>query len=456
MGGADDPLAIVDRRVRARTLVLLRWMAVAGQASTVLFVQFVLGFDVALAACLAVIAPSAWLNIYLTVGTSGQRFVSDGEAALQLAYDITQLACLVALTGGLNNPFAVLLGVPVMIASTALRLIWVIALAALALVSTCVMALAHLPLPWEAAHTFDPPKLYEIGLLTALVSGAAFMSVVTWRLARDARAMSTALAATQLVLSREQRLSALGGLAAAAAHELGTPLGTIQVVAKELARAATPGTDLSEDAALLVQQAERCRDILRQLGRRGDAGDQVHARISLQALLEEVAEPLRAIGPEIDITLEPVDADAPPPQLWRAPEMLYAIGNYAENAIDYAAARVALIGRWGADWIEIEVADDGPGFPPEILSKLGEPYVTQRAGEDGRGGLGLGFFIAKTFVERLGGRVEFGNRRPPRKGAVVRARWPLANLAAPGPERRAAAAAARGFASTATPPVNTG
>lgn len=426
MSDADDPLAMTQRSVRARTLVLLRWMAVVGQSTTVLFVQFFLGFELELAACLAVIAASAWLNTFLSVATTGQRFVRDAEAAGQLAYDICQLAVLVALTGGLDNPFVVLLGVPVMIASTALRPAWVLGLAGLALAATGIMAVVHLPLPWEGAMPFDPPLLYEVGLLTALVTGAAFMSVIAWRLAEDARAMSTALSETQFVLAREQRLSALGGLAAAAAHELGTPLGTIQVVATEMARAVPAGSELADDATLLVQQAKRCRDILQQLTRRGDKGDEVHARITLRALLEEVAEPLKGLGRELRIVVKPADGgDVHPPSLRRAPEMLYAVGNYAENAIDFSQRTVTLTGRWSDRWLEIEISDDGAGFPPEIISKLGEPYVTRRSGAPGRGGLGLGFFIAKTFVERLNGRVVFGNKRPPETGAIVRARWPL-------------------------------
>ena len=434
--GFDDPLSVAERRVRARMLVLLRWMAVGGQTATVIFVEFGLGYDLDLAKCLAVIAASAWLNIFLSAAWSGQRYVSDREASAQIAFDIVQLSVLIALTGGLDNPFVVLLGVPVMIASTILRPIWVVGLGLLAVIATLMMTTFKAPLPWDAAAPFNPPSLYEAGLWTALVSGAGFMSVFAWRLAEDARAMSTALAATEIVLAREQRMSALGGLAAAAAHELGTPLGTMQLVAKEIAQAAPEGSELSQDAALLVQQAVRCRDILRQLGRRGEEGDEVHARITLRSLLAEVTEPLEGLGPEIVTALRPARDDAPgagegasqPPDLRRAPEVLHAIGAFAENAVDYARTRVQVTGRWSDDWIEIEVTDDGPGFAEPILRKLGEPYVTGRSGAAARGGLGLGFFIAKIFVERTGGTLSFGNRRAPETGAVVRARWPIERL----------------------------
>jgi two-component system sensor histidine kinase RegB len=423
---SEGLLSVSERRVRARMLVLLRWMAVAGQTITVLIVELVLHFDLNLALCLGVIATSAWLNTFLSAASPGQRYVDDREAAAQLAFDIIQLSTLVALTGGLDNPFAVLLGVPVMIASTILRPFWVVALGLLAAAATLLMMRFKGPLPWDAADMFNPPLLYEAGLWTAVVSGAGFMSVFAWRLAADARAMSTALAATEMVLAREQRLSALGGLAAAAAHELGTPLATIQIVATELARSAPEGSEVAADAALLVQQSERCREILRQLARRGDAEDEVHARVTLGALLEEVAEPLRELGPEVDIRIETASAgELPAPHLKRSPEMLYALGNLLDNAMDHAREKVVMTGRWSSDWIEIEIVDDGPGFPPDILAKLGEPYVTSRAVGTVRGGLGLGFFIAKLFVERTGGALVFGNRRPPDTGAVVRASWPL-------------------------------
>ncbi len=421
--GFSDLFGAGEHRVRMRTLILLRWLAVLGQTATVLVVSLWLEFEMPLAACLAVISASAWLNIFLSVAEPGQRILSEGEAAMQLSIDVVQLATLIALTGGPNNPFILLLGAPVVIAFSSLRPTAAGAVAAVGLLAAAGAAIWHGPLPWRADAPFDPPRLFELGLWTALVTGAGFMSVFAWRIAAEARRMSEALAATQSVLAREQRLSALGGLAAAAAHELGTPLGTIQVTAKEMLRATPEGSELREDAMLLVSQAERCRDLLRQLARKGEEGDEVHARLALRDLLAEVAEPLRGLGPEIVIEIEADRGDAPP--LRRAPEMLYAIGNYVENAVDYAAKEVRVTGRLGPNWLEVEVSDDGPGFSPEVLMKLGEPYVTRRDEGQARGGLGLGFFIAKTFVERMGGAVSFGNRRAPSTGAVVRARWPL-------------------------------
>ncbi len=420
-----------QRQARLRTFILLRWIAVLGQTVTVLAVKFIFGFDLPLAPALAVIAASAWLNLYLTASQPTLRFMRDNEVALNLGFDIVQLAVLISITGGMDNPFVVLMGAPVAIAFTALRARYALAIAGIALVATVAVWAFSAPLPWKNNSTFDPPYLYEWGLATSLITCTGFICVFTWRLANDARRMSEALAATQTVLAREQRLSALGSLAAAAAHELGTPLATIQVTAKEMARSLRSDGDLREDAELLVSQAERCRDILRQLSKRGDEEDLMHAQLDLAQLIDEVIEPFVGLGPEIDVELK-AEAGAPSrgPKLRRMPELIHALTNYVENAVDFANTSVTVSATWSAHDVWIEVRDDGPGFSPEIIADLGQPFISQRPAGADRGGLGLGMFIAQTFVERTGGAVTLANTKPPGSGAVVRARWPLAAIAA--------------------------
>jgi two-component system, sensor histidine kinase RegB len=246
--------------------------------------------------------------------------------------------------------------------------------------------------------------------------------------------MELALAATQAVLEREQRMSALGGLAALAAHELGTPLATIQVVTKEMARGLEPGTPLAEDVQLLISQAERCREILRRLSRSPTADDSHHARMSLTQLMDEVAEPHRGgdIIINIDVTCAP---DAPILEVRRMPEALHGLSAFVENAVDFAESAVEVTAYYDDRQLIMEVRDDGPGFAPEVIGRLGEPYVTTRAqGEGSRShhlGMGLGFFIAKTLLERSGAQVEFRNAR--RGGAMVSARWARQRIEAEGP-----------------------
>ncbi|MGE0829010.1 MAG: ActS/PrrB/RegB family redox-sensitive histidine kinase [Hyphomonadaceae bacterium] len=425
-------------RVRLDTLILVRWMAIGGQTAAVLFIEFILRLDLQLGPTLSIIALSAWVNLFLMIARPTQGPVREWEAAAQLAYDIAQLAVLLGLTGGVANPFTLLLLAPVAVSAAVLRRSLAALLAVLTVIVVAVLTFWHAPLPWHPGRALHLPDLYLAGMATAVIIGILFISLYGWRVATEENRMTLALAATESVLAREQRLSALGALAAAAAHELGTPLATIHLVAKEMARTLPKDSPLMEDAQLLVQQSERCRAILTQLGRKPETGDVVHARMPLQALLEEAAEPHRGLGAEIRITLsamEPLDVRVdPPPTVKRLPEILHGLGALIENAVGFADAEVEILARWSAEEIIVSVRDDGQGFPPDILPRLGSPFLSARGpimrGKVG-GGMGLGFFIAKTLLERSGGAVEARNRAPPRKGAVVRVIWARAAIEAP-------------------------
>jgi two-component system sensor histidine kinase RegB len=247
--------------------------------------------------------------------------------------------------------------------------------------------------------------------------------------------MADALAATEMVLAREQQLHALDGLAAAAAHELGTPLSTIAVVAKDMAREAPAGSNFAEDIALLQTQAERCRQILRKLTRGPKEPDPLHARMNVRELLEEAAAPYRGFDVELDISAGPEPGGDPAgetePVGERRPGVIYGLANLVENAVDFARERVDLTATWSAREITITICDDGPGVPSLVLDALGEPYITTRPSQrldrsaDGEpSGMGLGFFIAKTLLERSGAAVVLDNRQPPRRGAIARVSWP--------------------------------
>ncbi|MFW5659881.1 MAG: ActS/PrrB/RegB family redox-sensitive histidine kinase, partial [Oceanicaulis sp.] len=391
-----------------RTLILLRWLAVIGQTVCVVVVHYGLGFDLPLGLCLGVIAASAWVNAWLSLAMSTQRFAKDWEAFAQLAYDVAQLMVLLALTGGLINPFSVMLVGPVVISVAALPTRWWVLLAGFAIVGSISLSVWHLPLPWFSGETVSLPATYQVGMWTALAIAIGFTAVYAWRVGSEARRMGTALAATQTVLAREQRLSALGALSAAAAHELGTPLATIQLTAKEMQREARDDL-MKEDAALIVSQAQRCREILQRLSQTQDATDEMHDRVGLKEALEEAAAPLQGLGAIVRVQLSPPADEPEPPVLQRRAEILYAVGNFIENAVDFARSEVTVSGAWSEDKIVLTVQDDGPGFPPDILAKLGEPYVTTRRAEPGHGGLGLGVFIAITLTERVGGEVELSN-----------------------------------------------
>lgn len=429
--------------VRLRTLTGLRWLAVGGQTLAITIVHFGLGYETPLGLCLGAIAASAWLNLFTTLRYSPQRFLSDREAAGYIAFDILQLCMLLFFTGGLQNPFAALIIAPVTIAASLLSSRLTMMIAGLAITGVSALALFHMPLPWAPGETLELSPVYKAGVWTALSFSIAFFAAYAHRVAAESAQMRSALAATQLVLAREERLAALGGLAAAAAHELGTPLATIQVTAKEMQRELTGQEDLEEDAALLVTQAKRCRDILSRLSSHGEAGDAVHDRLGVRALLEEAAAPFLDSpgGSKISIEIEEA-ASAPSPVLRRRPEMIFGLRNFIENAVGFATGEVLLTAVWDNETLTVAVNDDGPGFSPEILMRLGEPYVSAKAGyrppagnqTRRKEGLGLGFFIAKTLLEATGARIRIENRQwretPAGKGASVTADWPISSIAA--------------------------
>lgn len=412
-------------QLRRSTLVLLRWMAIAGQCLALVFVAVGLGFSFPFWPCAIIIGTSAVLNLIVTFAFPLDRRVSDWEAGAQLGYDLLQLAALLWLTGGMSNPFALLFLAPVVTSATTLsRPVWM-TLGLVAVGLSFGLLFGSRPLPWDPAGSFNLPFLFTLGMWFALMVGMAFTSMYAWQAATESRRMSEALAATEAVLAHEQKLAALGGLAAAAAHELGTPLATIQLTAKEMARELKPGTSLGEDADLLVSQTQRCRDILQQLALRGDEGDLIHDQMSLESLLEEAISPFDNMGSHIDILCE---GEGPTPVLKRQAELIYGIKNLSENAVGFAKTYVTIEGAWDAETISISIEDDGPGFDPAVRDRLGEPYVSRRSDRAKAGGLGLGFFIAKTLIERTGGHVEFGNRKS--GGARVHLVWPREALVA--------------------------
>jgi len=419
-------------RTRLRTFVALRWMAVAGQAFAVLFVYLGLGFELPLGLCLSAIAASAWLNVFLSLALPANRLATPWEAMAQLAFDLVQLSAIIAFTGGLSNPFLLFLIAPVTVGALILKPLQAAALAVLGFALGCGMAYWSMPLPWSGDEVPVVPDLFRWGHLAALAVGLAFIAITAMRVSQDEARLVRALDAAAVVMAREQRLSAIGAMAAMTAHELGTPLATIHLVAREMAGSIDASDPSYDDAQLIAEQAERCRTILRQLGEKREAEDIVHARMPIRAVLEEAAAPHRGLGIALRIEARPADgADERAPTLSRSPEILHALSAIIENAVSFADSEVRAIANWNGEQIAITITDDGPGFAAEVLQKLGEPYVSQRdEAHLGGGDMGLGFFIAKTLIERTGGRLATRNRTPPRHGAVVQAFWPRNKLEA--------------------------
>lgn len=423
-------------RVRLRTLSNLRWLAIGGQSAALFVVHFGLDYHLPLGYCLIAIATSVALNSFLAIRFPATHRLTNRDATFFLAFDVVQLGALLYLTGGIENPFALMFLAPVVIAAATLNFGNTLILAGLAFASISTIALIHFPLPWAPDERLTLPPLYQGGIWASLVIGIGFTSIYAWRIASEAARMQAGLAATQLALAREHRLAALGALATAAAHQLGTPLGTIAVVARELERSVPATSPEAEDARLLRAEAERCRDILTRLARPEESVLGTQDRLPLGALLDEVAGEYRDGDIEIAIELPQAGRAGSEPKVWRIPAFVHGLGNLIANAADFARTRVAIAASWDAAELRLWVEDDGPGFDPEILERIGEPYVTSRPGTDalgntelgpadtfsGQQGMGLGFFIAKTLIEQTGGSVKAGNAQA--GGARIGLRWP--------------------------------
>jgi len=413
--------------VRLHTILRLRWLAVLGQLTAIFIVVQGLDFEVPILPCLIVIGLSAGLNLALQIAFAPTHRLDPVFAAALLAMNILELAALLMLTGGLQNPFSFLFLAPVLISATALPTRYTIALGLLAATCATILGFFHLPLPWNGDEPLVLPPTYMLGVWFSIIMALVVTSLYAFQVTEEARKLSDALAATELVLTREQHLTQIDGLAAAAAHELGTPLSTIFLIANELQNTAkdrAPDDPLIADVATIREQARRCRDILAKITQLSASGAPFD-RMPLTNLIEEVVAPHREFG--IDLKISIAEGSPPEPVGLRNPAVLYGIGNLVENAVDFARDAVELNAWWNREQVDIVISDDGPGIPPDLLKKIGEPYLSRRAIGDSRSGhrgLGLGVFIARTLLERTGAQVGFSNRPFPDHGAIVTISWP--------------------------------
>ncbi len=437
--------------VRLRTLILLRWMAMGGQLAAITVADWVYNVSLPLGLCYMAVGASVIANLISIFVYPQNKRLSEPEAMLTLLFDLSQLAFLLYLTGGLTNPFALLILAPVTISASALELRTTLLLGALAVLFTTAIALINVPLRFDSGAVLEIPTFFEFGFWLAIVIGIVFLGLYSRRVALEIRSMSDALLATQMALAREQKLTDLGGVVAAAAHELGTPLATIKLVSAEMIEDLADRPDLLEDAKLIRDQADRCRDILRSMGRAGK--DDLHLRQApLDAVLREAAEPHLNRGKRLEFRCEPGPGGSErQPLVQRRPELIHGLRNLVQNAVDFARSAVWIDGEWTADRLIVRIVDDGEGYPPNLLGRIGDPFVRSRRADQDLArrpeyeGMGLGLFIAKTLLERTGADLSFANaadpfltpaERPERCGAIVVVVWDLAAITAPSAGRR--------------------
>ena len=403
--------------VRLRTLTTLRWFATLGQAGAILVASLIYGLNIELEFALILVGVSVLANLIASFAYPENKRLSEREASLWLVFDLMQLTLLLFITGGLNNPFAMLVLAPVTIAATVLHRgsTVFVGLTAIGLIS--IISQFHLPIIMSDGTTLVLPTIFQFGFWASLVIGIVFLSIYARQVTTEMHAMREALVATQLALAREQKLTDLGGVVAAAAHELGTPLATIKLVSSELMEELGDHPDLYEDANLIREQANRCRDILHSMGRAGK--DDLHLRHApLEAIVHEAAEPHMDRGKQVTFHLTADSgADQTQPTIARRPEIIHGLRNLIQNAVDFAQAEVCVDLNWSDTDIKVRISDDGPGFPGSVIGRIGDPYVRERRQSDdfsdrpGYKGMGLGLFIAKTLLERSGAQLTFANSR---------------------------------------------
>jgi two-component system sensor histidine kinase RegB len=424
----DEDFGRRARRLRVDTLIWLRWLAILGQSAAVLVAHFALGLEFPILACFLCIGVSVAANGALRMRFSVSHRLDDFWAATILGFDIAQLAALLCLTGGLGNPFSILFLAPVMTSAVSLPVRRTFGLLAFMLVCATAIELWHWPLRWPGGAVSQPPALYAVGVLTAIAVSAIFVTIYASRVAGEARQLASALTATELILAREQHLSQLDGLAAAAAHELGTPLATVALVVHELAAQPQIAAHCADDLRLAEEQVGRCRSILGKLSSPETIAEASLEETTLGELIEEIAAPHRLLDVEIAVERE---GPAPEPICRRNAGMIHALNNLVENAVSFAESRVSIRASWTGAIVKITIADDGPGFPPQVLARLGEPYISTRGSARRRegeiaGGMGLGLFIANALLERSGATLEIANAPPSQSGAAATIVWPRA------------------------------
>ncbi len=430
--------------LRLQTLVLLRWMAIGGQLVAIAAATRVLQISLPLGLCFMAVGAAVIANLVLISVYPANKRLNEIEALVALLFDLSQLSFLLFLTGGLSNPFAILILAPVTVSASTLPLRSTVFLAGLAILFVTVLAVFNLPMQAQTEQ-IRMPALIGFGFWLSLVIGIVFLGLYSHRVASEKRSMSEALLATQMALAREQKLTDLGGVVAAAAHELGTPLATIKMVSTEMLDELSDQPDLAADARLIREQADRCRDILHSMGKAGK--DDLHMRQApLSAVLHEAAEPHLGRGKPVHFTLASLgNGQKDEPVILRRPELVHGLRNLIQNAVDFAQTQIWVDASWTADRLTLRIIDDGEGFPPQVLGRIGDPFLRSRRDDaatvkrPGYEGMGLGLFIAKTLLERTGAELSFANAadpflgttgRPERSGAIVEAVWPLAIITA--------------------------
>ena len=399
-----------------KTLVFLRWIALIGQFSAITLVYFYLKLEFLFEFACLILLIGILTNLYLQFKIRSV-LIKDLNASIFLIYDLFQLAALLYLTGGISNPFSILIIIPAIVSSTFLSMGTTIILGVLTVILLFSLSFLHYPLPGIHEHSETFPKLYLTGYIIAIIVGLIFLCYFGIRFSGESKRRTDAINKVQQVLAKEYELESLGGQAAAAAHSLGTPLATINVVASELKKELASNKELSKDIDLLISQTKRCGEILKQISKKQIKDDEFFKKTKLEDLLEEIIDSFKETTSK-KIYLD-TSNDKNKILISRSPEIIYGLRNFIGNAVKFSKTQVKIELISDKSIIEIIIKDDGPGFPDDIIEFLGEPYIKSKSSlVDQNAGTGLGTFLGKTLLERSGAKLSFSNIK--NKGASVK------------------------------------
>ena len=408
-----------------RTLVILRWIAIIGQYLTISIVYFILKFELPFFYCSIIIFIGILTNFYLQFKFNKNQ-LNNFTSTFFLFYDLIQLSILLYLTGGVTNPFTILLIVPAIVSSTFLTLRSTINLSVITIIILILLTINYLPLPHSGELHFHVPDTYLYAVPIAIIIGLIFLTYFGVRFGIESRKRTEALNKLELILAKEHELESIGLQAAAAAHSLGTPLSTITVIARELEKEIGNNPKYSKDIDLLLSQTKRCSDILKNLSKDQLEEDSFLSDIKIEELLSEIVRSYTEIS-EKKLSLL-VEKNKLNPQIERTLEITYGLRNFIGNAVKYSNSFVDITLESNNKITEVKVCDDGPGFSEDILNVLGEPYIRSKNKIiSSKSGLGLGTFIGKTLLERMKANVNF-DKCPKTNGAMVTIKWQTNDL----------------------------
>ena len=403
------------------TYITLRWIGIIGQLIAVNFVYFILNFKFDFITSNLVIFIGIISNFYL-IFIYQKTQLSDRSAFIFLVIDILQLAILLYLSGGIVNPFVIFIIIPSVFSSSNLSFRTNTLLVLLTAFSIIFLTFYSTELPSPLSDHFHVSPYYYYSIPIALIVALVFLNYFAMTFGTQSRLRKEALTKMEEVMAKEHELLSLGGQAAAAAHSLGTPLSTIKIITQELLKQFEGNKDVEKDINLLSSQVERCNEILKKLTLNPDEEDEfIDKDISIRDYLNEILNSFKEISTKKFIFN--FDQDSNSKKIVKSIEIVYGLRNFIGNANKFSDENIFINLKSDSEFTEISIEDDGPGYPKDILSKIGEPYLKSNNPQDkSKTGLGLGLFIGKTLLEKNFASVICRNSKT-RSGAEVIIKW---------------------------------